>query len=268
MTTKITMIPYQRQGEIDYDSLCFDPYEIEVPEDHMIQNHIMLRTLPALEARVTERGRRSDVYFGNNTIICYDPANLNVHVAPDCYVAFGVDAQAVRDRLLYLPWEAGKPPDFALEIASSTTGQNDVRNKPRIYAGIGISEYWRFDSTGGEIYGEPLVGGILTGGVYRPVTLTTEPDGVLKGYSEALELSLCWHDNWLYFYDPQTHTYLREISQEQEARETAEAALAQERATREAAEAALAREQATRETAEARIRRLETELRRLRPEDA
>ena len=56
MTTKITMIPYQRQGEIDYSNLCFDPYEIEVPEDHMIQNHITLRTLPALEARVTERG--------------------------------------------------------------------------------------------------------------------------------------------------------------------------------------------------------------------
>ena len=168
---------------------------------------------------------------------------------------------------MYLPWEAGKPPDFALEIASTTTGQNDVRNKPGIYARIGIPEYWRFDPTGGEIYGDPLVGGILTGGVYRPVALTTEPDGVLKGYSEALELSLCWHDNWLYFYDPQTHTYLRELSQEQEARETAETALAQEQATREAAETALAQEQATREAAQARIRRLENELRCLRPED-
>lgn len=252
MTTKITMIPYQRQGEIDYDSLCFDPHEIEVPEDHMIQNHIMLRTLPVLEARFTERGRRSDVYFGNNTIICYDPSNLNVHVAPDCYIAFGVDAQAVRDRLLYLPWEVGKPPDFALEIASTTTGQNDVRNKPGIYARIGIPEYWRFDSTGGDIYGEPLAGGRLTGGVYQPIDLTTEPDGVLKGYSEVLELSLCWHDNWLYFYDPLTGTYLMEFGQEQEAREAAEAALAREREAREATEA--------------RVIQLQDELRRLRRE--
>ena len=80
----------------------------------------------------------------NETYICYDPRNLNVRVAPDIYLAFGVDARAIRPRRLYLPWEVGKPPDWALEVASASTGRDDVNRKPAIYAAIGILEYWCF----------------------------------------------------------------------------------------------------------------------------
>ena len=71
-------------------------------------------------------------------------------------------------------------------------------------------------------------------GAYRPIELTTEPDGVLKGYSPMLTRSLCWRDGILELYDPETSTYHRDLTQ---------------------AEAAL-------EDAEARIRELEEELRR------
>jgi hypothetical protein len=49
----------------------------------------------------------------------------------------------------------------------------------------------------------------LVEGEYRPFELTTEPDGVLKGFSPTLGLSLCWDEARLYLYDPVTGEYLR-----------------------------------------------------------
>ena len=144
-------------------------------------------------------------------------------------------------RLIYLPWEAGKPPDFVLEVASESTGRQDTINKRDIYAHIGIAEYWRFDSTGGDFHGEPLAGEALVNGEYRRIALTTEPDGVLKGYSPTLRLWLCWQDAMLKFYDDRIGGYLTNLPQERAARQA---------------------EQAARQQAEARIRQLEEELRR------
>ena len=98
--------------------------------------------------------------------------------------------------------------------------------------------------------------------MYQPISLTTEPDGVLKGYSEALKLSLCWfeQDNRLVFYDPATGNYLRNLPQEQ-------AALEAERRAREADQAALESERRAREADQARIRQLEEQLRRLQSGD-
>ena len=86
-------------------------------------------------------------------------------------------------------------------------------------------------------------------GAYESIELTTAPDGILKGYSAVLGLSLCWDDNWPRLYDPVTNTYLETWQQERTARRTAEA--------QAAVEAGRARE-----VAEARIRQLEAELRR------
>ena len=53
--------------------------------------------------------------------------------------------------------------------------------------------------------------------------LSGEPDGILKGYSPALRLSLCWDNEMLRFYDPERGEYLRNFEAEQAARERAEA---------------------------------------------
>ena len=39
--------------------------------------------------------------------------------------------------------------------------------------------------------------------------MSGEPDGILKGYSPALRLSLCWDNEMLRFYDPGSGDYLR-----------------------------------------------------------
>ena len=228
MTTKSTsMLPYLRQGDIDYASLDFNPDVSEHPVDSMEQNDQMDEIIGLLRSHFTAFGSRPDVFLSRETNICYDRNNLNVRISPDVYLVFGVDAQAIRSRRLYLPWEAGKPPDWVLEIASESTGRDDVIRKPAIYARIGVPEYWRFDATGGDYHGEPMTGSRLVGELYQPIELSTEPDGILKGYSEVLGLSLCWDEGWPRFYDPATGAYLENWRQEREARMEAEAEVRQ-----------------------------------------
>ena len=240
MTTK-PVHTYVINTEIDYSSLEFNPDAPEPLPDGMFQYPVFAEILSVLDAHLNTLGDPETIFRSSNTFICYDRSNLNVRVGPDFYVAFNVEARAIMERLLYLPWEAGKPPDFVLEVGSESTGDQDTGNKRDIYARIGIGEYWRFDSTGGEYYGEPLVGEELVNGEYQRIPLTTEPDGVLRGYSRTLRLWLCWQDRMLKFYDDRTDAFLRNLPDTQVALSDTQAAL---------------------EQAETRVRQLEEELRR------
>lgn len=208
--------------DIDYGVLEYCPDAPEPLPDGMFQYPIFSEIYPVLDAYLNTLGDPQTIFRSSNTFICYDPDNLNVRVGPDFYVAFSVEAPAIMRRLLYLPWEAGKPPDFVLELGSESTGTQDTGNRRDIYAQIGIGEYWRFDSTGGEIYGDALAGEELVGGEYRRIELTTEPDGVLKGCSSALRLWLSWQDGMLKFYNDRSREYLRNLPEERAARQQAE----------------------------------------------
>ncbi len=272
----VTMRPYREQGTIDYARLDFDPDERELPPDAMEQEPAVQELLGLLASRFTDFGQRPDTFLSSNTILCYDPDDLNVRVAPDVYLAFGVEAPAIRRRRLYLPWEAGKPPDLAVEVASASTARQDVTAKRQIYARIGVREYWRFDPTGGKYHGQPLAGERLFEGAYRPIALTREPDGVLKGYSAVLGLYLCWARELPRLYDSETETYLENWPEVAAARETAEternaaeaqvaveqAARLAERTARRAAETRAAAERARRRAAESELERLRAQLRR------
>ena len=256
---KIAMLPYRRKGEIDYASLDFDPNEKEVPPDHMEQHREIHELIGLFTTYLADFNRRPDVFLESDTNVCYDPNNLNVRVAPDVYLAFGVDAEAIRPRKLYLPWEVGKPPDWALEIASESTRRVDLDRKPAIYARIGVPEYWRFDPTGGRYYGAPLYGGRLVGGEYQAIELTTEPDGVLKGYSGVLKLSLCWDEGWPRLFDPATGEYLENWRQVWADRESQMEARRLAEAERDEAEAKLAEILVENELLRQQLRRRETE---------
>ncbi len=253
MTTKAKH-PYTIKSYIEYDKLDFNPDDPEPLPDGMYQYPVFAEIFGILDAHLNTLGDPRTIFRSSNTFICYDPNNLNVRVAPDFYLAFDVDARAIMDRKLYLPWEAGKPPDLVLEVGSESTGAQDTSPKREIYARIGIGEYWRFDPTGGEYYGEPLVGEELVKGEYRRLELTTHRDGVLKGYSRILGLWLCWQDEMLTFYDERSGEYLRSYREIQAALQAEREALEAERSVRLA-------EQAARQQAEARIRELEDELR-------
>lgn len=243
------MLPYVRKGEIDYAALEYNPDEPEPMPEAMEQEPVVAEIIGIMHSRFTDFMSRPDVFLSSNTILCYDPTNLNVRRQPDIYLAFGVDQAAIRRRRIYLPWEAGKPPDLALEVGSESTGSEDTIVKHRVYATVGVGEYWRFDPSGGEHHGEPLWGGLLRDGAYHPVELTTEPDGILKRYSELMELYLCWDEGWPRFYDPATGTYLENWRQER----------AKYQARQAAYEARKAELLAENERLRARLRRLESE---------
>ena len=249
------MLPYRRGGEIDYAGLEFAPDITEKPPDHMEQNREIREITGLMAARFTEFDTRPDVFLDDDSFICYDPSNLNVRIAPDVYLAFGVDAEAIRPRRLYLPWEVGKPPDFALEIASESTSRVDVNRKPGIYAAIGVRELWLFDPSGGRYYGQPIWGGELVNREYRELPQTREPDGILKVYSPLLEASLCWDDSWPRIYDPATGAYDRNWRAEH-------AAAIAARDERDAANADRDAARDERDSARAEVARLQEILRR------
>ena len=201
---------------------------------------------------------------------------------PDLLVAFKVDAEAIVANRGYVIDEVGKSPELALEIASAATGRRDYIAKRPLYAGFGVQEYWRYDHTGGQYHDAPLAGDRLTPeGGYRPIELHTEPDGVIWGYSEVLELSLCWvpgnsPDGYLRFWDHAAGRYLREPSEEEARADAAETRADAERDARLAAESQVDAERDARlaerdarlaaetraNAAETRIRQLEEEMRR------
>ena len=193
-----------------------------------------------------------DVLVNGYGYLCYNTRDRSNWTVPDCVVAFGVDPGAIVARNGYVVSEVGKPPDFVLEVASESTGRNDYTTKREIYAALGVSEYWRFDSTGGRHHDKPIAGDLLVEGAYQPVEMRTDTDGVTWGHSPLLGLDLCWQEGRLRFYDPAAQAYLLDED------ETADLAQA-EASTRSEAEARA-------DAAESEVQRLREELRRLTPE--
>ena len=182
---------------------------------------------------------------------------------PDLLIALDVDPIAHEARNGYVVEEQGKPPDFVLEIASHTNPENDEIGKRDYYERMQITEYWRFDHTGGQLYQSGLVGETIVNGEYQPIAINRTPEGNLRGHSNVLNLDLCWEDHRLRWWNPVEQCYLEtHIEQiqafgegEWKVRRAAEARADWERQERDAAEARA-------EAAEARNRELEAELRR------
>ena len=149
-----------------------------------------------------------------------------------------------------------------MEIGSESTANADLVRKRELYAELGVREYWRYDATGGEFYGEPLVGESLVGGEYSRVELRHESDGRIWSHSEALNLELWWVEGELRFWDPVADRWLLSQEEERAGRLAAQAHAEEERAGRLAAESRVEEEETARLAAETRVAELEAELRR------
>ena len=232
-------------------------------------------------------GKRDDVLICGQGYLRHEAGNAAERLAPDCVVAFGVNPDAIVARNGYVISEVGKPPDFVLEVASRSTGRRDYTVKRAAYAGYGVREYWRFDHTGGRFHDAALAGDQLVAGVYDPLPIHEEPDGVQWGHSAVLGLDLCWDEGELRLYDPVAAAYLptpvelrAQHAAERTARLTAEDRAAAERDARRiaedraagaedraaGAEGRAAAERMARRSVEAELRRLRERLRRLQAE--
>ena len=212
---------------------------------------------------------RPDVYIGCDLLIYYREGDNGVRVAPDVFAVFGASGNHPRDS--WKLWEEGKAPDFVLEIASPGTWREDIARKREIYAGLKVSEYWRFDPTG-KLFTPSLAWEQLDeDGTYRPRPLSSSPDGMLWAHSAVLGLDVCVREGLtLQLYDPVSGQWLiapvevaasgRVAAANLEAAETARQAA---ESARQAAEVARQEEAAARQVAEAARQATEEENRRL-----
>ena len=181
-------------------------------------------------------------------------------------MAFGL---GTHNRMSYLVWEEGKPPDWVLEVASPLKQEGDRGFKREYYAAMGVPEYWLFDAKG-DVYppGTPRLQGMgLVDGAYRPLA-SRLADGERMIRSESLGLDVCADGKLLRFRDPATGRLIRHRSEVEAAAERAEAqaeyAEAQAdyaEAEAEHAEAQAECAEARRKAAEARVAELEAALR-------
>ena len=90
-------------------------------------------------------------------------------------------------------------------------------------------------------------------GIYRPIQIDELDDGVLQGYSAALNLTLRWEQGQLGWYDPKTEHHIATFNTERARPDNERARADIEHEAHMATEARAA-------AAEARIRELETRL--------
>ena len=185
---------------------------------------------------------------------------------PDLLMVRDGDRELMEEQRGYAIDRQGKAPDFVLEVASRSTGRADYTDKRLDYERFGVLEYWRFDPSGGEYHDAALAGDLLVEGTYEAIAIETLQEGMLRGYSEALGLYVCWEDGRLRFFDPRTEGYLRSHDEAEARAGTAEARAEEERTNRLAAQARAEEERAGRVAAESRLAEIELELRRLRSE--
>ena len=162
------------------------------------------------------------IVSGERYIVPTPGTPSNQRISPDLLIAFNTNPALYRQDNSYIISRQGKPPDLVMEIASRRTGETDVEDKPAKYAALGISEYWRFDETG-DFHGTKLAGDQLAADRYEPIPVEEVEEGILQGYSAALNLIIRWERGKLRWHDPETGQEIPTFEQEREGRLTAEA---------------------------------------------
>ena len=213
------------------------PHNIEPLPDAFTQKPHFFYVNDAISAWF---GDRDDVVVGGDNFVYHRDGDSKASFAPDCFVAMGVNKDEVEEDGSYYVWRAGKMIDFAMEIASPSTADKDLRAKYFLYESLAVPEYWMLDPTGGRLYGVPLMGYRCVDGVFVPIPVDSSRPGVVVGYCEILGLEFRWNEERQEFriVDPVTGKYFVTYLEYRERAERAEAALAHSEAALTDSEAA------------------------------
>ena len=191
----------------------WEPYpELEKEPKGMIQNTVELDLTDKLRSALTPGyhyphhptiliGGEIPIYYGER-----DPVTHQFpHVVPDILIALNVDTYAIDNRIGYDPIQNGKPPDVVVEIASPSTYRNDAGRKRDTYQMLRVPEYWRFDPTGGRMFGQAVIGEQLIDGRYERLPLLHYDGGVVGSTSPLLNLNFRRQRNRIFtIHDPET----------------------------------------------------------------
>jgi Uma2 family endonuclease len=173
-------------------SVQLPPTQAELPCDdgipmetqrHKFQMDLLIETLwPWLEAR-------PDGYVSGNMFVYYSLAQLKNQDfrGPDFFAVLGVPK---KERLSWVVWEEGKPPDVVIELLSESTAAQDKNEKKLIYQNLlRVPEYFWYDPFNPNDW----AGFYLSRGVYQPISPNAEHQLV----SQSLGLALVrWQGNY------------------------------------------------------------------------
>jgi Uma2 family endonuclease len=169
----------------------------------------MIRILDILRHRY--RGQR--VYVASDLLLYYEQGNPSKFIVPDDFVVTDCDP---RRRRTFKIWEEGKAPDVAFEVTSLGSRREDEVFKPRVYARIGVKEYFLYDPTA-DYVDPPLQGFRFVDGDYERIQ--ANESGSLT--SDELDIALRLEDGDLVLSDGQTGEVLLTGAEAAEARAAA-----------------------------------------------
>ena len=215
MVTKLIAAPKQdvhQKVEVEQDEyLAVFP---EYPPRGDMNNPFYIHEPSHMRSLAIHFGRDEATFVMSEVPVSTSATIRREHRRPDLMVAFNCDRELLISQNGYSIVTQGKPPDFVLEVASESTGEVDYTDKRDEYESYGIPEYWRFDSSGGDYHDAALAGDRLVDGKYEPIEITVVDALSRYGYSEVLDLWLCWEDNRLRLFDAKAGQYLRTHDEE------------------------------------------------------
>lgn len=140
---------------------------------------------------------RDDVHVAANMALYYEEGSPAKNRGPDIMVNKGVRGNHLRRS--FRIWEEGVVPAVIIEVTSMSTQREDDLIKPRVYADIGVKEYFLFDPVG-EYLDPRLRGYQLVNEDYE--LMTADDFGGI--YSSELGLRLVTEAELLRLVDPAT----------------------------------------------------------------
>lgn len=111
------------------------------------------------------------VYVTGNLLVYYEKGNAQKSVAPDCFVVRGISPAP---RMTYKIWEEGRAPEVVFEISSKKTHNTDLTKKMRLYAELGVREYFIYDPTSDYLDPALIAYELVEGHGYVPMTALNE----------------------------------------------------------------------------------------------
>ncbi len=95
-----------------------------------------------LRELLKHRYRGQNVYVASDLLVYYNEGVLQDYVVPDGFVVLDCSAQR---RRIFQTWKEQRVPNVVFEFTSKSTRRTDEVFKPRIYAEIGVAEYFLYD---------------------------------------------------------------------------------------------------------------------------
>ena len=147
--------------------------------DWHIESTLRLREL------LKHRYRGQNVYVASDLLVYYNEGVLQDYIVPDGFVVLDCSPQR---RRIFQTWKEQRVPNVVFEFTSKSTRRTDEVFKPRIYAEIGVAEYFLYDPQ--DEYLKPCLQGYRLAGEGTYVRIDFNAQGQLESLQLGVTLEV------------------------------------------------------------------------------